>query len=59
MQAETYGVNQADTLATPVMLPPLKIEFPAEAFSTKEEDKKESIHTLNTLILNFLKLTMP
>ena len=59
MQAETYGVNQVDTLAIPVMLPPLRIEMPAEVFSTKEEDNEESIHNLNTLILNFLKLTLP
>ena len=27
MQDETYGVNLADTLAMPVLLPPLRIEM--------------------------------
>ena len=58
MQAESYGINQEDTLAMPVILPPLRIEIPAEEFSTKEEDNEASIHSLNTLILNFLKLTL-
>ena len=29
MQAETYGVDPTDTLVTPVLLPPLRIEMPA------------------------------
>ena len=53
MQAETYGVHPADTLAMPVLLPPLRIEMPAHAFSTEEAKKEASVHRLDTLILDF------
>ena len=58
MQDETYGVDQTDTLPMPVLLPPLRIEMPAHAFSTEEVEKEASVHSLDTLILDFSKLTL-
>ena len=46
-------------MAMPVFLPPLRIEIPAQEFSTEEAEKEASVHTLDTLILNFSKMTLP
>ena len=58
MQAETYGVEPVDTLATLVLLLPLRIEMPTQEFSTEEVEKEASVHSLDTLILDFSKLTL-
>ena len=58
MQVGTHGVTQSDALAAPIMIPPLTIEMPAEALSKKGEESEASLHNLNTLILNFSKLTL-
>ena len=59
MQDETYGVDPADTLAMPVLLPHLRIEIPVQEFSIEEAKKEVSFHSLDTLILDFSKLTLP
>ena len=58
MQDETYGVDPANTLAMPVLLPPLRIEMPVQEFSTEEAKKEASVHSLDTLILDFSKITL-
>ena len=57
IQDETYGASQADALAAPIILPPLRIEMPTEELSKKGKGNEESLHKLDTLILNFSKLT--
>ena len=59
MQAGTHGVTQSDALAAPIMIPPLTIEMPAEALSKKGTKNEESLHNLDTMILNFSKLKLP
>ena len=59
MQVETYGVGQENSLETPIMLLPLRIEIPVEALYKKGKENEASIHNLDTLILNFSKLTLP
>ena len=54
IQDETYGVDPKGTLATPVMLLPLRIEMPMQEFSIEEADKEVSVHSLDTLIFRFL-----
>ena len=59
MQAKTYGVDPANTLTTPVLLPSLRIEMLEQTFSTEEEKKEVSVHSLDTLILDLSKLNFP
>ena len=59
MQVETYSVSQEDALVMPIMLLPLRIEIPVEVLSTKGQENEASLHNLDTLILNFSKLTLP
>ena len=40
------------------MLPPLIIEMPTNALSNKGKENEASLHNLDTLILNFSKLTL-
>ena len=59
MQAETYGLDLLDTLVMLVLLSPLRIEMPTQAFSTEEAEKEASVHSLDTLTLDLSKLTLP
>ena len=52
-------MDPADTLVTLMLLSPLRIEILVQAFSTEEVEKEVSVHSLDTLILDFSNLMLP
>ena len=58
VDVETYGVDLRDTLAAPLLLPPLKLELQVKELESGMPKYDDVIQAIGTLWLDFSKLAL-
>ena len=58
IEDETYGMDPEDTLVAPLMLSPLKMEFPVQALQSGTEEYDVVLKSMGTLMLDFSELPL-